>query len=78
MFEAANGDEGIGMDEIGREGDMGVSEGDEPRGRLYGSNRSSGWAELISHGLIHAVSKTDLFFCLDAWRQNLRMTLYTA
>lgn len=79
MFEAANGDEGIGMEEIGREGDMGVSEGDEPRGRLYGSNRSSGWAEFISHGLGHAVSsKTDLFFCLDASKRSLLMTLYTA
>jgi hypothetical protein len=41
-LDAAKGDEGIGMDESGREGDIGVSEGEVPRGRLYGSKRSSG------------------------------------
>jgi hypothetical protein len=34
VLEAANGDDGIGIDDMGREGDIGVSEGDEPRGRL--------------------------------------------
>jgi hypothetical protein len=41
-LEVANGEDGIGMDDKGREGDMGARDGEVPLGRLYGSNRSSG------------------------------------
>lgn len=42
VFDAAKGEEGIGIDDSGRDGDIGVREGEVPRGLLYGSKRSSG------------------------------------
>lgn len=41
-MEAANGDEGIGIDVALCDGDMGAKEGELPLGLLYGSKRSSG------------------------------------
>lgn len=41
-LDAAKGEAGIGMPDNGREGDIGVRPGEVPRGRLYGSKRSSG------------------------------------
>lgn len=47
-LDDAKGDEGIGMELVLCEGDMGVKDGELPRGRLYGSYRSSGWAAMAS------------------------------